>query len=85
MGSGLAGSQEDWVWMRRVKGVTQAWAHHGCSVRRNAHKRGNKYFGFQRREIESVGLETDSAGDGEGFWGMCVCHALGDGENVGMG
>ena len=40
MGSGLIGSQEDWVGMRWVKGLIQAWAHHECWVRRNAHKRG---------------------------------------------
>ena len=69
--------------MRRVKGLTQAWAHHEWSVRRNARKRGNEYSGFQRREIVGDWKQTQLGM--EGFWGVCVHQALGDGENVGMG
>ena len=79
MGSGLIGSQEDWVGMRRVKGLTQAWAHHECWVRRNAHER-DESFGFQRRGIESVGLGTLSWGWGGLLGNVCVPGLGGRGE-----
>lgn len=57
--------------MRRVKGLTQAWAHHEWSVRRNTHKRGNEYSGFQRREIVGDWKQTQ-LGMGKAS-GECVC------------